>query len=93
MLEILAVGRAMGFDEEALPQSVVDITIENTARIHRSPDSTHRPSMLLDLEQGRPLEVEVVIGELVRTAKELHVDVPVRCSSQISGPKKLLKCQ
>jgi 2-dehydropantoate 2-reductase len=77
MLEILAVGRAMGFDEEALPFSVVDTTIENTAKLHKAPDSTHRPSMLLDLELGRPLEVEVVVGELVRKAKELRVDVPV----------------
>ena len=75
--EVLAVGRAMGFDEEALPSSVVDATIEGTARIHVRPDAKHKASMLLDLETGRPLEIEVVVGEVVKKARELNVNIPV----------------
>ena len=78
MLELLAVGRAMGFDERALPSEEVDNAINSTAKIHKSPDSTHRPSMLHDLEYGRPMEVEVVLGEIVRKAREYKVDAPVR---------------
>ncbi|KIJ37084.1 hypothetical protein M422DRAFT_69495 [Sphaerobolus stellatus SS14] len=76
MQEILSIGRAMGFDENALPSSVVEETIESTARIHKKPDSTHRASILIDLENGRPMELEVVVGVLVRKAKELRVEIP-----------------
>jgi len=55
----------------------VDQTIEGTARLHSSPDSTHRPSMLLDAECGHPIEVEVIFGEVVRMAKQRNVDIPV----------------
>jgi 2-dehydropantoate 2-reductase len=36
-----------------------------------------KPSMLLDLEQGRPLELENVTGVVVRLGKELGVETPV----------------
>ena len=75
--EKLAVGRAMGFDEEAISSSVVDDTISWTAIIHKRPDSNHRPSMLLDLECGKAMEIEVIVGEVVRKAKELNVNIPV----------------
>ncbi len=75
--EALAVGRALGFGEEALPASVVEETISRTGEIHKRPDSTHRPSMLLDRETGRAMEVEVIVGELVRSAREKGVAVPV----------------
>ena len=45
--------------------------------IYAKADSTHAPSMLLDAEKGQPIEVEVILGEVVRMAKERHVDVPV----------------
>jgi len=77
MQEILAVGRAIGFDESALPSSAIEQTYESTAALHRAPDSSHRASMLLDLEQGKPMEIEVVLGVLVQKAKEHQVDVPV----------------
>ena len=77
MLEALSVGRAIGFDEDALPSSIIDDTIENTARIHRREDAWHKASMLLDAELGKPLEVEVIVGWLLKKAKELGVDTPV----------------
>jgi ketopantoate reductase len=33
--------------------------------------------MLLDAEKGRPMEVEVILGEVVRMAREKRVPVPV----------------
>jgi 2-dehydropantoate 2-reductase len=38
---------------------------------------THVPSMLVDAEKNQPIEVEVILGELVRMAKEFNVDIPV----------------
>lgn len=67
----------MGFDEEALPSSIVETCIKGTADIHVRPDSKHKASMLLDLELGRPLEIEVILGEVVRKAHKLGVDIPV----------------
>ncbi|PAV17690.1 hypothetical protein PNOK_0617600 [Pyrrhoderma noxium] len=76
MEEMLAVGRALGFDEEAIPSSVVEDTIRSTGDIHRRPDSKHKASMLLDVELGKPLEVEVIVGEVLRRGKAVGVDTP-----------------
>jgi len=32
--------------------------------------------MLLDVKNGRPMEIEVIVGEIVRKAKELNVNIP-----------------
>jgi 2-dehydropantoate 2-reductase len=39
--------------------------------------------MLLDAQNGLPIEVEVILGEVVRMAKETGVDVPVSCSPSL----------
>jgi len=33
--------------------------------------------MLLDAQNGLPIEVEVIVGEVVRLAKQYNVSVPV----------------
>lgn len=38
----------------------------------------HIPSMMLDAQRGQPIEVEVIIGEVVRMARSVGVDIPVR---------------
>lgn len=44
----------------------------------RSPrNSTWRPSMLLDRDYGRPMEIEVLLGNAVRRGVELGVDCPI----------------
>lgn len=40
------------------------------------PAKTHKWSMLVDIEQGRPFEVEVVLGAVVRLADERDFPVP-----------------
>jgi ketopantoate reductase len=40
--------------------------------------------MLIDLEKGRPMELEVVVGYVIEKAKELKVDVPVSSVSLYS---------
>lgn len=36
--------------------------------------------MLLDVQNGKPFEVEAIVGEVVRMARERKVDIPVRVS-------------
>ncbi|OCB89458.1 6-phosphogluconate dehydrogenase C-terminal domain-like protein [Sanghuangporus baumii] len=83
MLENLAVGRAIGLDEDAIPSSVIEDTIKSTGNFHRKPDSKHKASMLLDCETGRPMEIEVIVGEVLRKAKELGVETPLACGIPI----------
>ena len=77
LLELLAVVRAIGFDEEAIPSSTVERCIESSRSYHIRKETKHKASMLVDLENGRPLELEVIIGEVVRKARELNVETPV----------------
>jgi 2-dehydropantoate 2-reductase len=43
---------------------------------NEDPASKFAPSMLVDLEEGRPIEVETIIGSIVRRAKERGVSTP-----------------
>ncbi|KAF7982813.1 hypothetical protein HWV62_25747 [Athelia sp. TMB] len=76
--EVVAVARAMGIpDSQAgIPHSIIDFTMQDTLNNHVKETSTHRPSMLLDAEKGRPIEVEAIVGEVVRMARKGDVDVP-----------------
>ena len=69
----------MGFPDspDGVPSSAVDFILKDTRALHDGPTSFHTPSMLLDAEKGQPIEVEVVLGEVVRMAKKKGVSVPV----------------
>ncbi|KAG9128436.1 hypothetical protein FRC07_012544 [Ceratobasidium sp. 392] len=76
--EAISVARALGYSEQAVPTSLIEQTIEDTGGLHRPGKiSTHRPSMLVDIETKRPIEVEVVIGEVVRIGREHGLNIPV----------------
>lgn len=68
---------------KGLDPDVAYKTLANTARLHARPDSTHLPSMLMDIEAGRPMEIEHVVGELVRMGRKAGVGMPVRYSKQL----------
>ncbi|QRV84536.1 2-dehydropantoate 2-reductase [Ceratobasidium sp. AG-Ba] len=75
--EAILVARALGYSEEAVPSSLVEQTIEHTGELHRpGKPSTHKPSMLVDMETKRPLEIEVIIGEVVRAGRDHGLDIP-----------------
>jgi len=40
------------------------------------PANSYKPSMLLDFMHGRPMEVEGIIGGVVKKGKEIGVDIP-----------------
>lgn len=54
-------------DSMAKPEKIVESTARNKGA---------RPSMLLDWEAGKPLELEVILGNPVRIARERGVEMP-----------------
>jgi 2-dehydropantoate 2-reductase len=70
--EVIAVAAKIGVDRDMLVEAKESI-------LARTKGSAFRPSMLVDLEAGRPIEVEVIVGDVVRTAAEVGVSVP-RCA-------------
>lgn len=70
MAEIILIARTSGIHTGTLLEDeAVDI-------IRRTKPSSFKPSMLVDLEANRPIEVEVILGEVVRKAAEFSVPVP-----------------
>jgi 2-dehydropantoate 2-reductase len=67
MLEVEAVGRALGLE----PGIGVDRRLEGAGKV-----GDHRTSMLQDVESGRPLEVEALVGSVVELAAQLGVPAP-----------------
>lgn len=68
--EVAAIARARKI---ALPPDLVAATMATTRSF--PPDA--KPSMLEDLEAGRPLELEYLAGAVVRFGKELGIPTPV----------------
>ena len=64
-------------DSPGLDPDIVTRTLKNTSGLHAVPESNHKASMLLDLENGRPLELDVVMGEVVRLGRKAGVSMPV----------------
>jgi 2-dehydropantoate 2-reductase len=68
--EVEAVGRACGV---ALPSDIVDRTLELAEGF--APET--RPSLLVDLEAGRRLELEAMSGTVVRYGRAASITTPV----------------
>ncbi|KAF9467173.1 6-phosphogluconate dehydrogenase [Collybia nuda] len=76
--ELVLLARSIGYTdtEDGVPSSIVDRLIADVRELHITPESSHKPSMLLDVEKGQPIEVEVILGEVVRMARERGIEVP-----------------
>lgn len=70
MDEIILVARISGIHTGPLLED------EAANILRRTKPSDFKPSMLVDLEANRPIEVEVILGEAVRKAAEFGVPVP-----------------
>jgi 2-dehydropantoate 2-reductase len=68
MLEVAAVAAAAGY---AIAPEVIDKLIEATLAM-----PAYKSSMALDFENGRPLELEAILGNVVRAAHQRDVAVP-----------------
>ena len=51
--------------------------LQSVSRIGTKPNSTEKPSMLVDVEMGRPTELEAVLGEVVRSGRKVGAQIPV----------------
>ncbi|KAI0784791.1 ketopantoate reductase PanE/ApbA C terminal-domain-containing protein [Abortiporus biennis] len=73
MAEVLSVARATLPEKAAatLPDTVIKQIID-----HENPGSTFKPSMLVDLEHGRPMEVEAIVGGVLKRASAVAVPTP-----------------
>lgn len=71
MREIAAIGTAAGYGE-AVSEDVVQLLLHDTPE-----SSPFRPSMLVHLEKGQPLELDVILGAPLRVARERGVGTPV----------------
>ncbi|TKY90514.1 hypothetical protein EX895_000512 [Sporisorium graminicola] len=87
MLEIVYVARACGLTEQRFPMSSVDQALDITLSTSPVPAvhdparggnlaAVFKPSILLDLENGRPMELEPIIGNIVSKARLHGVDTP-----------------
>jgi ketopantoate reductase len=80
MTEYVAIAHACGISESDL--SLIDVERElseqvDVCRRRRNGEAPeHWPSMLLDRAQGKALEIEVVIGEVVRAGSAAGIACP-----------------
>jgi 2-dehydropantoate 2-reductase len=68
MQEICRIAEAVG---HRLPDNIVDVNIENTYSM-----PPYKTSMLLDYENGHPMETEAILGNAVRAAKRTGITSP-----------------
>jgi 2-dehydropantoate 2-reductase len=68
MHEVINVAKADGVE---LPADVIN------AVVHSDDGDWFKPSMLVDVEKGNPIELEVILGNLLVVAKELKVETPI----------------
>ncbi|KAF8635597.1 hypothetical protein AX15_000240 [Amanita polypyramis BW_CC] len=78
LLETLALARALGIpdSEEGIPSTYVDTMLNSVINAYVAANSVHKPSMMVDMEKGSPMEVEAILGEVVSLAKKYGIDIP-----------------
>jgi 2-dehydropantoate 2-reductase len=72
------VARAIGITEDLIPSTAIHDTINFAQKSYSdsSKGKPFKPSMLVDLEAGRPMEIEGIVGAVVKQAKEAGISVP-----------------
>lgn len=68
MKEVIAIAKADGVE---LPEDVINLVV------HSDDGDYFEPSMRVDVKKGNPLELEVILGNLLTVAKELKVETPI----------------
>lgn len=75
MEEVLLVAHASLPDDDTV-RSVLHATVAQDIVDNENPASGFKPSMLVDLEAGRPIEVEAIVGGIIRRAREKDIAAP-----------------
>jgi 2-dehydropantoate 2-reductase len=57
----------------ATPEQIIKSTLRNTSK---SEGEASRPSMWYDWAGGKPLELEVILGNVVREAERVGMEIP-----------------
>ena len=68
------------------PNSAINL-LKSTSEHNGQTESNHKASMLLDIEQGRPMELDVVVGEVVRLGRKNGIAMPVSADIGNSNPR------
>lgn len=68
MIEVVSLAQKLGHN---LNEKLVEDNINNTLKM-----AAYKTSMLLDFENKRPLEVEVILGNPIRLARKIDFSVP-----------------
>lgn len=69
MAEMAAIAKADGYE---LGENIVDEMVEATPI-----ELSFRPSMLVDVDKGNPIEAEVILGNALRVARRKGVETPI----------------
>jgi hypothetical protein len=69
----------LGYGEDVLPSSPLQ-AIMGQAKTVLANRIDFEPASLAGIRQGRPIELEPVLGELLRKAKKANTSMPVRSS-------------
>ncbi|KAG8972821.1 hypothetical protein FRC05_009543 [Tulasnella sp. 425] len=71
--ELITIGKASGHPSEYLtdPKQLIEY-----GRKYHEGTKDYKPSTLLDVEAGRPFELEVILGEVVRQGKRFNLPIP-----------------
>jgi len=74
-----ALARQMMLEGQAVGEKVgVQFPLDVDARIKGAADvGVHKPSTLVDLERGRPMEIEALLGAVVEMAYLVKLPVPL----------------
>ena len=75
MSEVLSVAYASLPTNEAV-KAALPATVAHDIVDNENPLSVFKPSMLVDLEAGRPIELEAIIGGILRRARAKAIEVP-----------------
>lgn len=68
MREVVKIAKADGV---TFPENIIDETVR------RDQSSWYSPSMLLDHKHNNPIELEIILGNLVTRAHELNIEIPI----------------
>lgn len=68
MREIVQVAKVDGVE---FPKDIINTTS------HISDGLYYKPSMLLDVERGNPMELEIILGNVLKVSRELGVETPI----------------
>ena len=90
--ETKAVARRMMVEGEAVAEKLgVELPLDVDARIAGAAEvGVHKPSTLVDLERGRPMEIDALLGAVVEMAQLTQVPVPT-CEAVLALVRQLAR--